>query len=92
MEKTDIKQRINKRLDDLDLEQLALIDKILQEVTFYFQANQALEISSKTKENSEDTLAQLRNSDFIGCFSDESDLAEKSEAIAHEILFKKETH
>jgi hypothetical protein len=92
MEKTDIKYRINKRLDNLELEQLILIDKILQEFTFYFQANQALEISSKTKENSEDPLAQLRNSDFIGCFSDESDLAEKSETIAHEILSKTEIH
>lgn len=40
-------------------------------------------ISLENPENSEnnDPLAELRNSDFIGCFSDEPNLAEKSEQI-----------
>lgn len=37
----------------------------------------------------DDPLAELRNSDFIGCFADEPDLAEKSEQIAQDIISKK---
>jgi hypothetical protein len=39
-----------------------------------------------------DPLAQLRNSDFIGCFEDDPDLAEKSEKITRDIITRKETY
>lgn len=79
MENADIKERINQTLDHLNSEQLALVERIFKKIT------------SETPENTDDPLAQLRNSDFIGCFADEPDLAQKSEEIAQRILAKKDT-
>ncbi|AUC61820.1 hypothetical protein AA637_11975 [Cyanobacterium sp. HL-69] len=45
--------------------------------------------NAKKTTESDDPLAELRNSDFIGCFSDEPDLAEKSEQISQEIISNK---
>ncbi|MGY6529503.1 MAG: hypothetical protein ACXITR_06195 [Cyanobacterium sp.] len=43
------------------------------------------ENTTKINKN-DDPLAELRNSNFIGCFSDEPDLAQKSEQISQEII------
>jgi hypothetical protein len=90
MESTDIKQRITKTLDKLNSEQLTLVEKLLKEITMYFKTNKTLDIASEDPKNNDDPLAQLRNSDFIGCFADEPDLAEKSEEIAQAILSEKD--
>ena len=87
MESTEIKQTITKSLDNLNLEQLALVEKILTEITTYFKTNKSLENTSETPSNNDDPLAQLRNSDFIGCFSDDPNLSENSENIAQRILY-----
>ncbi|MGK7940495.1 MAG: hypothetical protein AB4062_10185 [Crocosphaera sp.] len=92
MENTEIKQRITKTLDNLNLEQLALVEKLLTEMTAYFKTNKSLENTSETPSNNDDPLAQLRNSDFIGCFSDDPDLSEKSEKIAKRILYNKDSY
>ena len=42
--------------------------------------------------NNDDPLAKLRNSDFIGCIEYHPDLAEQSEAIAHQILSQKDAN
>ncbi len=89
MESTEIKQRITRKLDNLNLEQLALVEKLLTEMTAYFKTNKFLENTSETPSNNDDPLAQVRNSDFIGCFSDDPDLSEKSENIAQRILSNK---
>ena len=86
MESTEIKQTITKSLDNLNLEQLALVEKILTEMTTDFKTNKSLENTSETPSNNDDPLAQLRNSDFIGCFSDDPNLSENSENIAQRIL------
>ncbi len=92
MENTEIKQRITKTLDNLNIEQLALVEKILTEMTTYFKINKSLENTSETPSNNDDPLEKLRNSDFIGCFSDDPELSEKSENIAQEILSNKDSH
>ena len=71
MESTKIKQRITKTLDNLNLEPLALVEKLLTEINTYFKTNKSLENTSETPSNNDDPLAQLRNSDFIGCCSDD---------------------
>lgn len=92
MESTEIKQRITRTIDNLSLEQLALVEKILTEITVNFQTNKPLENISETLSNNDDPLAQLRNSDFIGCFSDDPDLSENSEDIAQRILSNKDSY
>jgi transcription initiation factor TFIIIB Brf1 subunit/transcription initiation factor TFIIB len=50
-------------------------------------------IENKTiNNNNNDPLAELKNSDFIGSFSDDLNLAEKSEQIAQDIMSKKVNH
>jgi hypothetical protein len=89
MTEAEIKQRILKSLDDFNLKELTFVEKILKEINDYFKSNKSLSFNSGyLPEN--DPLAQLRNSDFIGCFSDEPDFAEKSEKIAKVILGKKD--
>ncbi|HEY9702076.1 MAG TPA: hypothetical protein V6C58_06505 [Allocoleopsis sp.] len=39
--------------------------------------------------NNDDPLAELRNSNFIGCFESDADLSEKSAAIVKDILSQK---
>ncbi|MGK7958690.1 MAG: hypothetical protein AB4063_26035 [Crocosphaera sp.] len=46
MKSTEIKQRITKILDNLNLEQLALVEKLLTEMTTYFKTNKSLENTS----------------------------------------------
>lgn len=89
MQSTEIKQRITQKLDNLNSEQLVLVEKLLTEITAYFQTDESLEIKEAITANEDDPLAQLRNSDFIGCFEDEPYLAEKSEEIAQEIISKR---
>jgi len=88
MDTTDIKYRIAQTLENLSSEQLILVEKVLKEITDYFNPIKLPEVN----ETPSDPLAQLRNSDFIGCFEDEPDLAEKSEKIARDIITKKETY
>ena len=63
MESTEIKQRITQTLDNLNLEQLALVEKLLTEINAYFQTDKYLENASETTQNNDDPLAELRNSD-----------------------------
>ncbi len=90
MTNTQIKQRITNTIDNLNTEELTLVEKILTEITSYFQSNQTANILDKNHQTNDDPLAKLRNSDFIGCIADDPDLAEKSEEIAHKILFQKD--
>ena len=85
MNDPNIKQRITESLNQLPPKKLALVEKAVQEIMADLPSKQSEEVSSKIT-HSNDVLAELRNSDFIGCFSDESDLAENSEKIAHNIL------
>lgn len=92
MTNTTIKQRITATLNNLTTEELTLVEKILTEITGYFQNNQNANLIPKNNQNNDDPLAQLRNSDFIGCIEDDPDLAEQSEAIAHQILSQKDAN
>jgi hypothetical protein len=92
MTNTEIKQRITANLNNLNTEELILVEKILTEITSYFQSNQITITLDKSHQNNDDPLAKLRNSDFIGCIEDEPNLAEKSEAIAHQILSQKDVN
>jgi len=89
MNNIEIKQKINKKLDLLNTEELTLIDNLLNQITSFLKIKTPLDISSKDNFENEDPLADLRNSDFIGCFSGEPDLAEKAAAIAQGILSRK---
>ncbi|GBF79623.1 hypothetical protein [Aphanothece sacrum] len=42
MESTEIKHRITETLDNLNLEQLALVEKLLTEITAYFKTDKSL--------------------------------------------------
>jgi len=90
MNRTEIKQRIAQSLDRLNPEQLVFVEKVVREIAAYLNSEPLVESSSESGEQ-DDPLAQLRNSEFIGCFADDSDLAEKSEQVAWEILSKRET-
>lgn len=91
MNRSNIKQRITQSLDNLSFEQLTLVEKLVSDITAYFQTAQSVKITSEINQNKDDPLAQLRNSDFIGCFSDDTDLAEKSEEIGQRILSQKDS-
>jgi hypothetical protein len=80
MNTAEIKQRITQKLNELDADQLTLIDSLLNQITAH--------LYKTTPEDAEqpDPLASLRNSDFIGCFSGDPNLATDSEEIAHQIL------
>ncbi len=86
MNNLEIKQRITATLDELNTEELTLVESLLIQVTSYLKIKTSKNNLSELATDNEDPLATLRNSDFIGCFSGESDLAEKSEQIAQEIL------
>lgn len=83
MTATELKQKIAQKLNSLDIEQLTLIDNLLSQLTSY------LKKTTSPSETNHDPLASLRNSDFIGCFEDDPNLATNSEAIGHEILSRK---
>jgi hypothetical protein len=87
MNTLELKQKIAQKLDGLNTEELALVDNLLNQITCYLKTKQ-----SPNNINNEDPLAALRNSDFIGCFSGEPDLAEKSEEIAYNILSQKNSN
>ncbi|QDZ41317.1 hypothetical protein FRE64_16040 [Euhalothece natronophila Z-M001] len=90
MKSTEIKQRIAQSLDQLNPEKLIVVEKVVREFATYFNSEPLVESSSENNEQY-DPLARLRNSDFICCFGDDSDLAEKSEKVAWEFLSKRET-
>jgi hypothetical protein len=90
MNNIEIKQKINEKLDLLNTEELTLIDNLLNQITSFLTTKKTLDIPAKDDLDNEDPLADLRNSDFIGCFSDEPDLAAKSEEIAQDILARKD--
>lgn len=79
MNTADIQQRITQKLNNLDIDQLTLVENLLDQLTAYLN-------KATRKEEDSDPLASLCNSDFIGCFSDDPDLATNSEEIAHQIL------
>jgi adenosyl cobinamide kinase/adenosyl cobinamide phosphate guanylyltransferase len=76
MTNLELKQKIAQKLDELNTEELTLVDNLLNQITNYLKTQQ-----SPNNANNEYPLAVLRNSDFIGCFSGEPDLAEKSVEI-----------
>jgi hypothetical protein len=86
MNTAEIKQRITQKLNGLDIDQLALVDNLLNQLTSYLNKT-AIQQSAQP-----DPLASLRNSDFIGCFSGDPDLATNSEEIAHQILSQTREH
>jgi hypothetical protein len=74
---------LNKLSELSEAEQEAIAQMILTTIEDKKQGK------NKMSSDNNDPLAELRNSDFIGCFSGEPDLAEKSEQIAQEIISKK---
>ncbi|MBF2057374.1 MAG: hypothetical protein IGQ45_09150 [Cyanobacterium sp. T60_A2020_053] len=46
-------------------------------------------LSQSDISDNDDPLAELRNSDFIGCFSGDVDLVEQSEQIVKDIISKR---
>jgi hypothetical protein len=86
MNTAEIKQRITQKLNGLDIDQLALVDNLLNQLTSY------LNKTDIQRSAQPDPLASLRNSDFIGCFSGDPDLATNSEEIAHQILSQTREH
>ena len=90
MNNIEIKQKINEKLDLLNTEELTLIDNLLNQITSFITTKKTLNIPAKDGLDNEDPLADLRNSDFIGCFADKPDLAAKSEEIAQGILSRKD--
>ncbi len=80
MDTAEIKQRITQKLNNLDIDQLTLVENLLNQLTAY------LNKATRKEEKQSDPLASLRNSDFIGCFSSDPDLATNSEEIAHQVL------
>jgi hypothetical protein len=87
MNTAEIKQRITQKLNSLDIDQLALVDNLLNQLTSYLN-----KIATPKASEQPDPLASLRNSDFIGCFSGDPDLATNSEEIAHQILSQTGDH
>ncbi|MGQ9871960.1 hypothetical protein [Leptodesmis sp.] len=82
MDTAEIKQKITQKLNDLDIDQLTL--NLLNQLTAY------LNKANRKEEKQPDPLASLRNSDFIGCFSGDPNLATNSEEIARQILSQTE--
>ncbi|MGI0483416.1 hypothetical protein ACN4EE_21870 [Geminocystis sp. CENA526] len=87
MNKLEIKKRITDNLDNLTIEDLTFIENLLSQLTSYLKTQK--QQNNCSKNNEDDPLLELRNSDFIGCFSGETDLAEKSEQIVKDIISKK---
>ena len=87
MNKIELQQKIEQNLSQISLDNLKIIADFVE---FIKQKQKTIKTNiSPAIKNSQDPLAELRNSDFIGCFSGEADLAEKSEEIAQTILAKK---
>lgn len=83
MNKLEIKERITANLENLTTEELRFIENLLNQFTSYLKLKNAQDNLSN---DNDDPLVELRNSDFIGCFSGEPDLAEKSEQIVRDII------
>ena len=85
MTETEIREKIQNKLNELDFQELVFVDKLLSNITDDLQ-----EIKQTLKVNNQhlkvDPLLSLKDSDFIGCFVDEPDLSEKSEQLAQLIL------
>jgi hypothetical protein len=92
MTNLELKQQIAQKLDNLNTEELALVDNLLNQITSYLKSKTSLDTSVPDNSDNDDPLAALRNSDFIGCFAGESDLAAKSEEIVHSILSQKDSN
>jgi hypothetical protein len=86
MNTAEIKQRITQKLNNLDIDQLTLVDNLLNQLTTYLNKTTAKGIEQP------DPLASLRNSNFVGCFAGDPDLATNSEEIAHQILSQTGDH
>lgn len=85
MTETQIREKIQNKLNELDFQELVFVDKLLSNVTAYLQkTKQTLKVSNQHL--NVDSLPSLKDSDFIGCFVDEPDLSEKSEQLAQLIL------
>jgi hypothetical protein len=87
MNTAEIKQSITQKLNKLDIDQLFLVDNLLNQLTSYLN-----QTSTQRASELPDPLASLRNSDFVGCFSGDPDLATHSEEIAHQILSQTGNH
>lgn len=84
MDKIKLKQEIEQNLSQISFDNLKIIADFVE---FIKQKQEIVKTNiSPTIKNNQDPLAELRNSDFIGCFSGETNLAENSEEIAKTIL------
>jgi hypothetical protein len=88
MSATQLRQKIVEQLDTLSLEELVFIDKLIVDLKSYFQTKQVLKIDKNVPEP-EDPLALWRDSDFVGSFEAEPDLAAQSEQILQTLLTQK---
>jgi hypothetical protein len=87
MSNINLRQEIEENLSQISPDNLKVIAEFVE---FIKQKQGTIKTNmSATIKNDEDPLAELRNSDFIGCFSGEPDLGEKSEEIAKAILAEK---
>ena len=87
MNNSKLKQEIEQNLSQISPDNLKIIAEFVE---FIKQKQDTIKTNrSATIKNHEDPLAELRNSDFIGCFSGEPDLADKSEETAKAILAEK---
>ena len=85
MIETQIREKIQNKLNELDFQELVFVDSLLSNVTAYLQeTKQALKANSQNLKV--DSLPSLKDSDFIGCFVDEPNLSEESEQLAQLIL------
>jgi transcription initiation factor TFIIIB Brf1 subunit/transcription initiation factor TFIIB len=85
MTETEIREKIQNKLNELDFQELVFVDKLLSNITDDLQKiKQTLKINNQHLKV--DSLPSLKDSDFIDCFADEPDLSEKSEQLAQLIL------
>ena len=73
----ELRQQIDRTLETFTAEELILANQLLETLKAYFESTKSLGSSNIDR----DPLEGLRNSDFVGCFSAESDLAQNSKAI-----------
>ena len=85
MIETQIREKIQNKLNELDFQELVFVDSLLSNVTAYLQETKQT-LKAKNQNPKVDSLPSLKDSDFIGCFVDEPNLSEKSEQLAQLIL------
>jgi hypothetical protein len=85
MIETQIREKIQNKLNELDFQELVFVDSLLSNVAAYLQETKQT-LKANNQNPKVDSLPSLKDSDFIGCFVDEPNLSEKSEQLAQLIL------